>query len=81
MISWEHAVVAKHVVEAYEPEAEMEKIRHTFEVNDSLFRKLYTKAGPGIYHALTLDELWRVMKRLRLRTNVVQLYQAHVEDR
>lgn len=80
VITWEHAAVAKHIVHEYEPEAEMEHIRRTFEVNDEMFRKLYTKARPGIQYALTLDELWRVLKRLRLKSNVVHVH-AHAEDR
>ncbi|RHY32911.1 hypothetical protein DYB32_002118 [Aphanomyces invadans] len=73
VINGDSPAIRKILHEEEDPEGEFVNVRRIFQVNDALFRLLYTKAGPDVKYALTLDELWRTMKRLRVMTQLEQL--------
>ncbi|RHZ10871.1 hypothetical protein DYB37_011527 [Aphanomyces astaci] len=71
VLNFESAAIANIFRDEGDAETELVNVRRTFQVNDSCFRLLYTRAGPDTKYALTVDELWRAMKRLRVVTQLV----------
>ncbi|KAF0741338.1 hypothetical protein Ae201684_003449 [Aphanomyces euteiches] len=73
VITWESKGICDIIQKEVDPESEMENVRRSFQVNDLYFRMLYAKAETGldISHALTVEELWHTMKKLRVCTKVI----------
>ncbi|EQC41196.1 hypothetical protein SDRG_01172 [Saprolegnia diclina VS20] len=71
-ISWETPGIAALLQDETDPSPEMVSVRALFQEHERAFRAMYTTpSNDTLSHALSLDELWRVLKRMRLTTKVV----------
>ncbi|KDO35072.1 hypothetical protein SPRG_01136 [Saprolegnia parasitica CBS 223.65] len=73
VIGWETPGIAALLQDEAEPSPEMVSVRELFQEHERAFRAMYTKPSSDMSHALSLDELWRVLKRMRIATKVVSI--------
>uniref|UniRef100_K3WHQ3 Uncharacterized protein n=1 Tax=Globisporangium ultimum (strain ATCC 200006 / CBS 805.95 / DAOM BR144) TaxID=431595 RepID=K3WHQ3_GLOUD len=79
-ISFDNSVLERIFSVEDNPNDELERVRALLERKKHLVRHLYTKYRPQIQHAVSLDDLWHVVKVLRFPKDIHMLPAMRDED-
>ncbi|KAJ0404025.1 hypothetical protein ATCC90586_001323 [Pythium insidiosum] len=69
-VSFEHDAIARLFSIEPQPRDELERVRKLLERKKHVVRHLYSRYRAGMTYAVTLDDLWHVVKLLRLPRDV-----------